>query len=131
MAFETPHDGKGTYVSWGGYVYTVTNIVISFSDPNATEDKIAVSHLGQTVGETAKTLELPLSGAASGDTGRTVTFDYIGKELIADKTSAVFSVFSGSTSSAFLTKNGTCQSTTLTMATNDAIRGQSVIRIER
>ncbi len=131
MPFETPHDGKGTYVSWGGYVYTVTNVVISYADPAAEEDKIAVAHLGQTVGETAKTLELPLAGSASGDTGRTVTFDYIGKELIADKESAVFAIFVGSTSSAFLTKNGTCQSSTLTLATQDAIRGQSVIRIAR
>jgi hypothetical protein len=131
MGFETPHDGAGTYVTWGAYRYTVTNISITYTDPNAEDEKISVAHLGQTVGETAKTLDLPLAGAASGDTGRQVVFDYVGKELIADKQSAVFSVYVGSTSTPFLSVNGTCQSTTLTMATNDAIRGQSTIRIAR
>lgn len=131
MAFETPHDGAGTYITWGSYRYTVTNLVVTYSDPNQEDEKINVAHLGQTAGETAKTLDLPLSGAASGDTGRSVQFDYVGKELIADKTSAVLSIFSGNTSTPFLTINGTCQSTTLTFATQDAVRGQSTIRIAR
>jgi len=77
MPFETPHDGSGTVLSFNGTTYTVTNVVVSATDPTADEDKISVSHLGQTAGETAKTLELPLAGAASGETGRSVTFDYI------------------------------------------------------
>jgi len=84
MPFETPHDGAGTVLTFNSVTYTVTNVVVSATDPTADEDKISVSHLGQTAGETAKTLELPLAGAASGETGRSVTFDYIGKTFKFD-----------------------------------------------
>ena len=50
MPFETPHDGAGTVLTWKSTTYTVTNVVVSMTDPTATEDKIAVSHLGQTAG---------------------------------------------------------------------------------
>jgi hypothetical protein len=129
MAFETPHDGAGTVLTWKSTTYTVTNIVVSMTDPTATEDKIAVSHLGQTAGETAKTLDLPLAGAASGDTGQTVQFDYIGKTIIADKETGTLAITVGGTS--LLSRAGTVNSSTLTLATQDAIRGQATIRIAR
>ena len=129
MAFETPHDGAGTVLTWKSTTYTVTNVVVSMTDPSADEDKISVSHLGQTVGETAKTLDLPLAGAASGDTGQTVQFDYIGKTLIADKETGTISITIGGTS--LLSRAGTVNSSTLTLATQDAIRGQATIRIAR
>jgi hypothetical protein len=99
------------------------------TDPTATEDKISVSHLGQTAGETAKTLDLPLAGAASGDTGQTVQFDYIGKTIIADKETGTLAITVGGTS--LLSRAGTVNSSTLTLATQDAIRGQATIRIAR
>ena len=129
MAFETPHDGAGTVLTWKSTTYTVTNVVVSMTDPTATEDKIAVSHLGQTAGETAKTLDLPLAGAASGDTGQTVQFDYIGKTIIADKETGTLAITVGGTS--LLSRAGTVNSSTLTLATQDAIRGQATIRIAR
>jgi hypothetical protein len=129
MPFETPHDGSGTVLTWKSTTYTVTNIVVSMTDPTATEDKIAVSHLGQTAGETAKTLDLPLAGAASGDTGQTVQFDYIGKTIIADKETGTLAITVGGAS--LLSRAGTVNSSTLTLATQDAIRGQATIRIAR
>ena len=129
MPFETPHVGAGTVLTWKSTTYTVTNIVVSMTDPTATEDKIAVSHLGQTAGETAKTLDLPLAGAASGDTGQTVQFDYIGKTIIADKETGTLAITVGGTS--LLSRAGTVNSSTLTLATQDAIRGQATIRIAR
>jgi hypothetical protein len=129
MAFETPHDGAGTVLTWKSTTYTVTNVVVSMTDPTATEDKISVSHLGQTAGETAKTLDLPLAGAASGDTGQTVQFDYIGKTIIADKETGTLAITVGGTS--LLSRAGTVNSSTLTLATQDAIRGQATIRIAR
>jgi hypothetical protein len=129
MPFETPHDGAGTVLTWKSTVYTVTNIVVSYADPAAEEDKITVAHLGQTAGETAKTLDLPLAGSVSGDTGRTVQFDYVGKTIIADKDTGTLSITVGGSS--LLSKGGTVQSSTLTLATNDAIRGQATILIER
>jgi hypothetical protein len=131
MPFETPHDGVGTVVTWPTTAtrYTVTNIVVSFTDPAAEDEKINVAHLGQTVGETARTLDLPLAGSASGDTGRTVQFDYVGTTLINDKSTGTLAITVGGTS--LLSKGGTVQSSTLTLATNDAIRGQVTILIDR
>jgi hypothetical protein len=132
MAFETPHDGSGTVLTFGGTAYTVTSVVVSATDPTAADDKIAVSHLGQTAGETAKTLDLPLAGAASGETGRNVTFDYIGKTFIADKSTGTFALTIGGTALDGVNgKKGTVTSSTLTLATQDAIRGQATIKLER
>ena len=132
MAFETPHDGTGTVLTFNSVTYTVTNVVVTATDPTADADKIAVSHLGQTVGETAKTLELPLAGAVSGETGRSVQFDYIGKTFIADKSTGTFTLtIGGSPLSGVSAKAGTVTSSTLTLATQDAIRGQATIKLER
>jgi hypothetical protein len=129
MPFETPHDGAGTVFSFGGTAFTVTNIVVSATDPTAEEDKINVAHLGQTAGETAKTLDLPLAGSVSGDTGQTVQVDYVGKSLIADRATGTVSITVGGSS--LLSRAGTVQSSTLTLATQDAIRGQVTVRIAR
>lgn len=129
MAFETPHDGTGTVLTFAGTTYTVTNVVVSATDPTAADEKINVSHLGQTAGETAKTLDLPLAGSVSGDTGQTVTFDYIGKTLIADRATGTVAITVGGSS--LLSRVGTVQSSTLTLATQDAIRGQATVRIAR
>ena len=132
MAFETPHDGSGTVLTFNGTPYTVTSVVVSATDPTAADDKIAVSHLGQTAGETAKTLDFPLAGAASGETGRSVTFDYIGKTFIADKITGTFALTIGGTALDGVNgKKGTVTSSTLTLATQDAIRGQATIKLER
>jgi hypothetical protein len=80
---DTPHDGTGTVLRLGANAYTVTNIVIQFTDPNATAEKIDVSHLGLTTGASILTQDKPLQGSTS-DTGRTVQFDYLGRTIIAD-----------------------------------------------
>lgn len=129
MSFVTPHDGAGTVLTFAGSTYTVTNIVVSATDPTAEDEKINVAHLGQTVGETARTLDLPLAGSVSGDTGQTVQFDYIGRTLIADRTTGTLAITVAGTS--LLSRAGTVQSSTLTLATQDAIRGQATIRIAR
>lgn len=147
MPFETPHDGGGIQLTWNpttgataaSHVYTVTNIVISYADPAAEAEKINVAHLGQTTGEQAKTLDLPLAGGASGDTGRTVQFDYVGAQLIEDKQTGTIIISYGPTASRQVLVGkaagsgmaGTVQSSTLTLATQDAIRGQATIRIAR
>lgn len=129
MPFETPHDGAGTVLTFNSVTYTVTNIVVSATDPTAEDEKINVSHLGQTAGETAKTLDLPLAGSVSGDTGQTVQFDYIGKTIIADRATGTLAITVGGV--LLLSRAGTVQSSTLTLATQDAIRGQATVRIAR
>lgn len=125
----TPHDSTGTTLRLGATLYTVTNIVISYADPTADQEKIDVSHLGLTAGASVMTQDRPLQGSTS-DTGRTVQFDYLGTSIIADASTGTCSIVTGSVT----LLNGvayTVNSSTLTLATNDAIKGQATIRIVR
>lgn len=132
----TPHDGAGTTLTLGNTNYTVTNIVISFTNPNdaAGDDaNIDVSHLGLTTGASVATINRPLVGSTAGGaagTGRQVQFDYLGKSIIADASTGTCSITTGGTS--LLSGVAyTVSSSTLTLATNDAIRGQATIAIAR
>ena len=123
----TPHDGAGTVFSFGGTVFTVTNIVYGLTDP-ATEDKIDVSHLGITAGNSVKTIDRPLTGSVS-DTGREVTIEYLGKGIIADASSAALVITHAGAE--FLSKNATVASSSITFATNDAIKGTATFKVAR
>ena len=128
---DTPHDGTGTVLRLGANTYTVTNIVIQFTDPNATAEKIDVSHLGLTTGSSILTQDKPLQGSTS-DTGRTVQFDYLGRTIIADASTGTCSITVGGTAlTGFASVAYTVNASTLTLATNDAIRGQATIRLAR
>ena len=143
MAFSTPHDtsvsGNGTKLtlSLNGVTssYVVTNIVLSNSNPGAAADtNIDVAHLGQSTGELAARLAAPLVVPADdGGSGRQVTFDYIGKVVIADGATGTYHItvagvtLVGGTTASY----HTVQSSTLTLATNDAIRGQGVLTVAR
>jgi hypothetical protein len=129
MSITTPHAGAGTTLLLGNTAYTVTNIVISYNDPTADQEKIDVSHLGLTQGASIATLDRPLQGSTS-DTGRTVQFDYLGRTIIADASTGTCTITVSGT--ALLSAiSYTVNSSTLTLATNDAIRGQATIRIAR
>ena len=113
----------------GATNYTVTNIVITFTDPTADQEKIDVSHLGQTNGSSILTQDRPLQGSTT-DTGRQVQFDYIGRSIIADASTGTCLITVGGTA-LLSTVAYTVNSSTLTLATNDAIRGQATLRIAR
>lgn len=126
---DTPHDSSGTSLKLGATNYTVTNIVITYNDPTADQEKIDVSHLGLTNGASILTQDRPLQGSTT-DTGRQVQFDYLGKSIIADASTGTCTIITGGTtllSGVAYTVNAS----TLTLATNDAIRGQATIRIAR
>ncbi len=143
MSFSTPHDtgsmnsGTQLVLDLNGVSssYVVTNIVLSNSNPGAGADnQIDVAHLGQTTGELAKRMNPPLViPAEDGGSGRTITFDYIGKVVISDGATGTYKItvagvnLVGGTTASF----HTVQSSTLTLATNDAIRGQGVITVAR
>lgn len=143
MSFSTPHDtsvsGNGTQLILGlnGVTssYVVTNISISNTNPGAAADtQIDVAHLGQSTGELAARLSTPLVVPADdGGSGRQVTFDYIGKVVINDGATGTYKItvagvnLLGGTTASY----HTVQSSTLTLATNDAIRGQGVITVAR
>jgi hypothetical protein len=138
--FATPHDtavaSSGTKLFLGANQYTVTNIAIAFTNPGAGADAtIDIAHLGQTTGEQAATMQRPLVAAAEdGGSGRQFTFDYIGSVVISDASTGTYrisvagnTVFLGGTTASYYT----VASSSLTLATNDAIRGQAVITIAR
>jgi hypothetical protein len=103
--------------------------VITNTDPNAGAEKIDVSHLGLTAGSSIASQDRPLQGSTT-DTGRQVVFDYLGKSIIADASTGTCTITTGGTT----LLNGvayTVNSSTLTLATNDAIRGQATVRIAR
>jgi len=125
----TPHDGVGTTLRLGATNYTITNVVITYNDPTADQEKIDVSHLGLTTGAQVATIDRPLKGSTT-DTGRSVQFNYLGRDIIADASTGTCSISTGGNS----LLNGvayTVNSSTLTLAVNDAIRGQATIRIAR
>jgi hypothetical protein len=123
----TPHDGTGTTFSFGGTAFTVTNIVVTNTDP-AADDTIDVSHLGLTAGNSVKTISRPLKGSAT-DTGREVVVDYLGTNIIKDaSTGTLVLTVAGS---AAISAAATVSSSTLTFATNDAVRGQVTFRVDR
>ena len=143
MSFSTPHDttgsGAGTRltISMNGVTssYVVTNIVLSNTNPGAAADsRIDIAHLGQTTGEQALRMDTPLVlPADDGGSGRTITFDYIGKSVIFDGATGTYHItVAGATLVGGTTASyHTVQSSTLTLATNDAIRGQGVLTVSR
>jgi hypothetical protein len=128
----TPHAGSGTVLNLFGTTYVVTNVVFANTNPSEGEDaQVDVAHLGQTTGELAARIQRPLVvPSADGGSGRQVTFDYLGKTLILDGTTGTVTISVGGTA-LISAKPATVQSSTLTLAVNDAIRGQAVVTIAR
>jgi hypothetical protein len=142
MAFFTPHDTAGaTKLTLSGLTGTsttnfyISNIVLSNTNPSAgADDQLDVAHLGQTTGELAARLSRPLVVPADdGGSGRQVTFDYIGKTIILDGSTGTYhiTVANVTLSGGHTASYYTVQSSTLTLATNDAIRGQAVLTVAR
>ena len=143
MSFSTPHDGSATKLVMTfstvspaqTYAFTITNVVLSSNNPGAAgEDQIDVAHLGQTAGELAARQKRPLTvPAEDGGSGRTLTFDYIGSFVIADGSigTYVLSVNGSNLSGGSSASYHTVQSSTLTLATNDVIRGQATLTLAR
>lgn len=122
----TPHDGSGSSFTFANVAYTVTNITYTVADNNAT-DNIDVSHLGQTAGSTVLTMSRPLKGSA-GDTGKEVTIDYLagaGATPIAQGATGTLAITGGISLSAA----ATCKSSTITLATNDSIKGSASFQV--
>lgn len=136
---QTPHDGTGTVLRFGASLYTVTNIVINNTNPAAAADaQIDIAHLGQSTGEQAARMSRPLViPAEDGSSGRQITFDYIGRTILLDGATATVLISVGGTALVGSTNANataffaTVASSQLTLATNDAIRGQAVLSLVR
>lgn len=123
----TPHDGSGTSFTFAGTTYTVTNIVITNNDPNQ-EALIDVSHLGLTDGSSVLTQARPLTGSST-DTGQQVQMDYLGKNILVDASTGTLAISHNGVQ--LLSRAATVNSSTLTFAVNDAVRGSATFRIAR
>lgn len=123
----TPHDSSGTLFVFSGSTFTVTNIVYNLQDP-ATDNTIDVSHLGLTAGNSVLTQDRPLTGNAT-DTGRQVTIEYLGKDIVNDASSGTLAITHAGVS--FLSKAATVVSSSVTFALNDVVRGQAVFKVAR
>jgi hypothetical protein len=121
----TPHDSSGTTFVFSGTTFTVTNITVNFSDVSGETDRIDTSHLGQTTGSTMLTQRRPLIGSATGETGKEVSFDYIGINQLAGGTTGSYALAGG----VALSGNATIVSSSLTLAINDVIRGSATVRV--
>jgi hypothetical protein len=123
----TPHDSTGTVFTFAAGGYTVTSIVYNLADP-ATGNTIDVSHLGQTAGSAVLTQDRPLTGSAT-DTGRQVTIEYLGKDVIADASTGTLVITHAGV--AFLSKSSTVVSSSVTFMANDVIKGTAVFKVAR
>jgi hypothetical protein len=123
----TPHDGAGTTFAFGGTTFTVTSITYNLTDP-ATDNTIDVSHLGLTAGNSVLTQSRPLQGNAT-DTGREVAIEYLGTNIVLDASTGTLTIVIGGT--AFLSKNATVASSSLTLALNDVVKGQAMFKVAR
>jgi hypothetical protein len=123
----TPHDSTGTVFTFAGTGYTVTNIVVTNTDP-ATDNTIDVSHLGMTAGNSILTQTRPLSGSST-DTGRQVVVDYLGSSIIRDAVSGTLVLTIAG--SGAISANATVTTSTLTLATNDVVKGQVTFKVAR
>lgn len=143
--FYTPHDtavaSSGTKLTISGVSgasttnFYISNIVLANTNPGAAADsQVDVAHLAQTTGEQAARMSTPLViPAEDGGSGRQLTFDYIGRNYLLDGATGTYHItvanvtIAGGTTGSYYT----VQSSTLTLATNDAIRGQGVLTLAR
>jgi hypothetical protein len=121
----TPHDSPGTGLTIGSSTFTLTSVTVNFSDVSGESDRIDVSHLGQTTGEEILTQARPLTGSATGETGKELSFDYIGTTQLAGGTTGAYSL----TGPVSLSGNATVLSSSVTLAVNDVVRGSATVRI--
>jgi hypothetical protein len=121
----TPHGGSGTSLTFPGFSGTITGITVNFSDVSGESDRIDISHLGLTTGAEVLTLARPLKGATSGETGKEVSFDYIGNAQLIGGTTGTLSISGGVS----ISGNATIVSSSVTLAVNDVIRGSATVRV--
>lgn len=120
----TPHGGSGTSFAFGGTTFTVTSITYTVGATGAA-DNIDVSHLGLTAGASVVSISRPLVGTQGGDTGKTVSIEYIGTNVIAQNTTGTLTISGGISVSA----TATCNSSSVTLQVNDAIRGSAEFQL--
>jgi hypothetical protein len=120
-----------TYATGVGFVFagstfTVTNVTFTLGNTGGGADQIDATHLGLTTGASVISLPRPLLGTPGGDTGKTVSIEYLGTAPIAQNSSGTLTLTGPFTT---VTGNATCNSSSITLAVNDIIRGTAEFQL--
>jgi hypothetical protein len=115
----------GVGFSFGGTTYTVTSITYSLGETGGGTDLIDASHLGLTTGASVVSLSRPLTGTPGGDTGKTVSIEFIGNAPIAQNATGTLSI----TGPVSVSATATCQSSSVTLTLNDIVRGSAEFQL--
>jgi hypothetical protein len=115
----------GVGFSFAGSNFTVTSITYSLGSTGGGTDQIDASHLGLTTGASVISLNRPLLGTPGGDTGKSVSIEYIGTAPIAQNASGTLTI-SGPVS---VSGTATCNSSSVTLTVNDIVRGSAEFQL--
>ena len=115
----------GVGFSFAGSNYTVTSITYSLGSTGGGTDQIDASHLGLTTGASVISLPRPLKGTQGGDTGKTVSIEFIGTAPIAQDATGTLSI----TGPVSVSATATCQSSSVTLTVNDIVRGSAEFQL--
>jgi len=121
----TPHSGSGTTFAFGGTTFTVTTITYTVGSTGGGADNIDISHLGQTTGASVLSIARPLVGTQGGDTGKNVSIEYIGTTMVPQNATGTLTITGGLA----LSLVATCNSSSITLTVNDAIRGSAEFQL--
>jgi len=121
-----------TYATGVGFVFagttfTVTNITFSLGDAGGGADQIDATHLGLTTGASVISLPRPLLGTPGGDTGKTVSIEYLGTAPIAQNATGNLTITGPVAVSA---TPATCRSSSVTLTVNDIVRGSAEFQLQ-
>jgi hypothetical protein len=115
----------GVVFNFAGSTYTVTSVTYALGETGGGADLIDASHLGLTTGASVISLSRPLLGTPGGDTGKTVSIEYIGTSPVAQNATGTLSI-SGPIS---VSATATCQSSSVTLTLNDIVRGSAEFQL--
>lgn len=115
----------GVGFSFAGSTYTVTSVTYSLGQTGGGADLIDASHLGLTTGASVISLSRPLTGTPGGDTGKTVSIEYIGTAPISQNATGTLSI----TGPVSVSATATCQSSSVTLTLNDIVRGSAEFQL--
>lgn len=114
-------DSQGTVLTFSGSTYEATNI-----DLGGSVSMLDAAHLGQAKGAFKRTQAAPLKDA------RKVTMSILGTVAPAEGASGVISLVSyvaGVTAQQLAGATATCESFSVTWATNDLVKGQATFSV--
>jgi len=116
----------GVGVSFQGNNLTATSITYTLGSTGG-DDQADGSHLGLTTGASVISLPRPLIGTPGGDTGKTISIEFLGTVPIAQNASGTL-VITGGFGGINVT-NATCRSSSVTLTVNDLVRGTAEFQL--